>query len=335
MTNLIETNNTDLQKIQTGLQEFEKRKESLQELAKLAESVDIEDIHDKSGLKVVSEHRKALKSQRVEIQKQGKAMRDLINPISKFIKQKEDELVAIITPQEYRLQSREDWVKSEHDKIAEEQRRLEEERIQKRIDSLAQYGFQIDYSELKSMSDDVFAQYLEGARLQFEKEQAEKAEAERIKREQEEAERKAREEEQRKLEEERKEIERLRRENEEREAEIKKEKERIEAEKRQIEEQKQREKEIAEAEERARQKAIKEKEDAERLRKETEEAEKREQERQLALAPDKEKISRFIEELVQVKKPELNTDEGKSIMSQINELLIKIQTFGYNKIKSM
>lgn len=99
----------DLQTISTGLSAFENKKNELFSLVEKAKTLNIESIEDLAGAKLVSEHRKLLKKTRVEIQTQGKAMRDLINPITKEISSKEKELVAIIIPEEQRLSEREEW----------------------------------------------------------------------------------------------------------------------------------------------------------------------------------------------------------------------------------
>lgn len=203
-----------LNQIQTGLQAFEERKEKVSALAEKTSLLELTDWKDKESLKLVSSFRKEIKSERVAIQKEGKAMRDLITPINKHILSKEKELVDILEPQEQRLQRLEDWAEAELEKEKQAAIEAENARIQNRIDALAEFGYQIDYTDVKSMSDETFGKYLDGAKAQFEKEQAEKAEAERLRLEQEEKERLEREAEAKRLQEERAELEKMRAENE-------------------------------------------------------------------------------------------------------------------------
>lgn len=165
--------------INSGLAAFETRKTELTQLKKDAEGLTIESIDDKQAISQVSTWRKKLKAARVEIQKEGKAMRDPLTKISKSISEKEYELIDIIGPTEKELQSKEDWVKVEEEKIRLEGERKEQERIQKRIDRLREYGFEIDLTFIKSISDEDFEGVVNTAKIEFEKEKAIQAEKER------------------------------------------------------------------------------------------------------------------------------------------------------------
>lgn len=178
--------------INKGLIAFEKRKSELTILKEEVEGLNIESLEDKAGIRQVTEARKKLKSARVEIEKEGKAMRDPLTAISKRISAKENELVGIIEPTEKALKTKEDWVKAEEKRIEQEAEEKERQRIQARIDSLAAYGYQIDYNMLVSLNDEDFARIVENARIEHEKDIAlktEQAEAERLKAEQQEKDR--------------------------------------------------------------------------------------------------------------------------------------------------
>src|SRR5690606_4086310 len=56
-------------------------------------------------------------------------------------------------------------------RIAEEERRKEEEKINKRINALAELGFKIDYSDLKAMTDEEFDELLSDAHERYQEEQ--------------------------------------------------------------------------------------------------------------------------------------------------------------------
>lgn len=172
MTDL--TTSTELQKITTGLESFEQRKQTLQELAEQAKAYT--EITDKKSFESVSAFRKSLKSERKKIEKEGKAMRDILTPVSRAISAKETELIAIIDPQEERLQNLEKAYEAEQLAIKAEKERKEKERIQSMIDQLHQYGAAIDYIVLIGLTDEQFNERLEQAKKDYEAEQARLAE---------------------------------------------------------------------------------------------------------------------------------------------------------------
>lgn len=180
------------EKIKTGLAAFEERKAELNILRTEVDGLDITSVEDKAGIKQVTEGRKKLKKARVEIENEGKSMRDPLTALAKTISAKEKELVDIIEPTEKQLVEKEKWVKSEQDRLDREIQEKEKARIQVRIDSLAAYGFQIDYNMVVALNDEDFARIVENARVEHEKEEkrkAEKEEAERKQREQDEKDR--------------------------------------------------------------------------------------------------------------------------------------------------
>jgi chromosome segregation ATPase len=156
-----------------------------------------------------------LKAQRIEIEKQGLAMRGLLTPVTKMISAREKELIDIITPEEERLSSREKWFEGELDRIKKEKEQAEFNRIQARINDLANYGVAYDFSKIKSLSDKEFEMVLNSAKEDHKAEAEKKIEADRVA-----AEEKRLEDE--RIAKERAELEVLRKEKEERDAELKK-----------------------------------------------------------------------------------------------------------------
>jgi len=171
------------QNIASGLAAFEDRKASLITLKKEVEGLKIESLEDKAGIKQVTEARKKLKAARVEIEKEGKAMRDPLTAVSKHISAREKELVDIIEPTEKALKSQEDFIKAEEKRLEEEERLKEERRVQARIDRLAEYGYGIDLNFLKGLDDEQFEGVVTQAKKEYEKDLAAKAEAERLQKE--------------------------------------------------------------------------------------------------------------------------------------------------------
>ena len=333
-------------KIDVGLAAFEQRKSELTELEKEAHGLKIESIDDKEGINQVSTIRKKLKVARVEIEKEGKSMRDPLTQMSKIISGKEKELIAIIEPTEKELLAQEKWVEGE-------KQRIENEMLQRRSDALAEYGYKLEYSALKVMGEEEFTQTVTIAKEQFEKEQAEKAEADRLEKERIESERKAKEEEDKRMEAQRKELEEMRQKQDEQQriideqnAKLLAEKKRLEDEKAAIEAAKQKEiddkaraEEIRVAQEnaaeQARLKAIEDAKEAERIRIEAEEKERIAAEREAALLPDKQKILNYIAAVKSVPVPDLEKDEAKSVMFSIQDLISRFDNYATEKAETL
>lgn len=355
MTQTIETTTQleTLKKVELGLAAFDEQKEIFTKLAESAALVDVTDFTDKAGLKVLTATRINLKNERVRVTKEGKGMRDIFTGINKHISSKENEIVSIIEPQEKRLAEREAWVESEIKRFEDEKIAAENERIQKMIDSLQQYGYELDYAELKSMSEETFQIALAGAKSEWDKEQAEIAEANRLEAEAEEQRKKAFEAEQKKIADDRAELETLRLQQAET-AKLQKDAQdkidcankKIEDERAEIEAAKQRaideenakeQKRIADekAIEDQKQKEIADKNAADLKAIEDDRIAKEKEAERLANAPDKAKIQSYIANLMSVPVPELKTKKSKEIMFQIQELMTKVNDFSTKKVTEL
>lgn len=338
-TTLLPTATNDIaviaNQIKSGLEVFESRKADLTELANRAAGLKIESIEDTETLKQVSTIRKTLKAQRVSIEKEGKSMRDPLTSISKHISAKEKELVSIIEPTERDLQAQEKWVEDEKEKIRLDAERKEQERIQTRVNQLAAYGYTIDITQIKTLSDEDFQGVLDEAKVEFDKEQAVKAEAERVAKEEAE-----------KLQREREELHRLRAEHEQREKVLREEQQRIDHEKREIELQKQREadekkrqdelnKAREEAAETARLKAIEHQKIEEARKAEELRLAKLEEERQASLRPDKEKLQSLASAIAAITMPGVTDEKAQVIVNDVQIMIGKIEAHILRKIKEL
>lgn len=255
-------------RIKNGLDAFNERKAELIILRDEVDGLDITSIEDKAGIKQVTEGRKKLKSARVEIEKEGKSMRDPLTALAKNISAKENELVALIEPTEKKLIEKERWVKSENERIAEEERQKEAKRVQDRIDRLAVYGYSIDITFLTAIDDSQFEKVVENAKVEFEKEES-------IKKQREEQERRQKEQDEK----DREEIRRLKAKQEEADRLLR-----------------EREEEIARKE-----KELKDKEDEAIRAKNKAEKEREDQERERAVAEEKAKLHNRLRQLTDLK----------------------------------
>lgn len=167
--------------LKSGLQSFKEREAELKELAKEADGLEITSIEDKVAIEKVSTVRKKLKKARVEIEKQGKALRDPLTKFNKFISSKEAELLTIITPIEDSLQEKEDWVEKEYARIAKEEEDKKQAKFQERLNRLKEYGQTVEEQNREAiavMTDEGFEGLVKYAKEAWEKEQKEKKDAE-------------------------------------------------------------------------------------------------------------------------------------------------------------
>jgi hypothetical protein len=332
------------QKTETGLQILDEKEASLVELSQKFRGLKITSASDRDGYKAVREARIALKNARVQVEKDGKALRDNAVRFSKRVIEREKELIKIIEPTEFELRVQEEEYEKALEAIKIEKERKEKERIQNRIQSLAKFNYALDLYDVSTMPDDKFNELLTQVEIDYNAEQeriaAEKAEQERLRNEEAERLRSEREEiarqraeleaAQRKAdlelaERSRKEREWIEADNK-RKAEMQAERDRIEAEqkklkedKRQHEEQLRLEQAKKEAAERARLEEInrvkheaEEKADRERL-------EKMEAERQEALKPDKDKLMTYAHALMSVPFPELTHKDAVKVKNTITD----------------
>jgi hypothetical protein len=346
--------------IETELEKFDETTETLKALVEPVKGLTIKGLEDRDGFIQVREARLKLKSKRVEIEKNGRALRDNAIRFQKAVIARQEELVQIIVPEEIRLKQEEDHYEElkEQQRIANE--REETQRVQGRINALATYNYAIDFYEAKIMSDEDFGKLLDHAHQEYQKEQdriaAEKAEQERLRKEEEERLRLEREELERqrqenikreqelaaerdrirKIQEEkeaemRAEQDRIRKEQEDREAALRKEREAIEAEKRKIElEQAKRE-----AAERARIEAEEKARYEEQQRIERERVAQQEAIRQSLLKPYKEKMLEFAGTLQSIVVPAGQDSRSIKLTEEVNDFLEKLSSHIKEKVKNL
>lgn len=289
--------------IESELKKFETEHEitetSLIALAAKYKELKVNGVDDKEGLKAVESARKELKSVRVKIEKASKGMRNSAVVFQKAVISRENEFVALIEPEETRLAAIENTIWEEKERLREEAEKRESDRIQNMLDQLREVNQEMDFHELKALTDEQFQEALKLAteihnnwkilqeqirvaeeKKQLEEEQARKAEEARLAIEREEQAKR-----QRKFEEEqaafREEQERVRKENEEKAASLKAEQDRIDAEKKTIQDAKD-----AEEREKKRQAELKQarEEAAEKARKDAEEKAEREKQEAIEAA---------------------------------------------------
>lgn len=146
----------------------------------------INGIEDKEGFKKVYESRQIVKKTRVGLVKYADGLKEKALAWQRKVNAEKNRVVAELEAIESHLQSEEDKIAAEKEWIRQEEERKQQERMQKRIDILAQYGYAIDLSFLKIISDEDFEKVVVNAKEQHEIELKKKAEEEVLRKQEEE-----------------------------------------------------------------------------------------------------------------------------------------------------
>lgn len=166
-----------------NLADFDPTVAELTAMVEATRGITANDLEDPKQLSVVKENRISLKNARVKIEKTGKALREDALKFQKAVIAKEKELVAIIEPEEDRLQAIEDEAKQ----IAEMKKRAKE--LPARREQLAALndGIEITDDEILKRDDIQFGIYINSRKeALLEKQRLEMEERERAVREAEE-----------------------------------------------------------------------------------------------------------------------------------------------------
>lgn len=313
---IVNESGLDKTKAQVLLENFSNYFDIASDWESKAKMLIITDISQVAEMKMADEGRKFLKAKRIDIEKTRKVLKEnalregqTIDSIARILKN-------LITPIEIDLEQ-----KAKYREIKEAE--AKEAKKQERIKMVEPFGELHDFYMIGEMSDEGFKNYYEGMKLNYEKRIAEEKAAEEKRLAEIEAEKK-------RQEAIKAENERLRKEAEEKEKQLKAEREKAEAErkKKEIEYQKKldserKEREKAEAELRAKQ-------EAERKAKTEAEVERKKQidaEKKAARAPDKVKIIALSEVIERIELPEVKSQEAKEIIGSTKILLQKVVNY--------
>ncbi len=324
-------------------------------IAKMAEiymDLTISNLEDKEQFDAVHSARMVVRGHRITLDKAVKGYNDQANTFKKSVKAEAKPLYDGIEPIESHLVAQEKKVTDEQDRIKAEEAAKEKAKIQARIDELQKYGQVMSFFDIAALNEDEYDTILDNAIVAHLAEQG-RLETERLERE---AERKKNEEimleseRRQKAQDERDRIaqekqDRLEAENaakvaasELAEAEAQERIDaaiaEIEADRKALEDEKKaeadriamtlfKEKAAKDAKERAEHDATVKAEREEREAKEKEEADRIEKDRQEVLRPDKDRLEDYANDLMMLKWPDLQSDEGKNILTWAkNELLL-------------
>jgi hypothetical protein len=163
-------------KIENGLQLLDQHEADLNLLAEQFKGLTIKGVDDKLGFATLRDARITLKSRRIQIEKDGKALRENAVKFQKRVIEREKQLIAIIEPTENALYMEEKRIEEQKEVIRLEKERKENERIQNRVTALAQFSFAMDLYELKIMPDAEFTELLLKVQDEYNQEQQRLAE---------------------------------------------------------------------------------------------------------------------------------------------------------------
>ena len=320
-----------------------------EEWKKRAESIVVTDASQVREMKMAREARLALRDIRIEVEHERKRLKEDSLRKGKAIDGIANVVKYLIEPIEKHLEEQEKFVE-----VQEEKRRVV--RLQERTAKMSSFGIDLTAYDLKNMSDESFDRLYEGTRLAIEQriaqEKAQAEERERVRVENERL-RKEAEDRQKAIEEERRRVEEERRKEREEQERVLAEQKRIaeleqrkqreeqarilaeankkaELERKAIEEKARKEREIAEAKAR-KERAERERIEAEMKAKKAAEAKAvREAEaakKKASRAPDRKKLFTLAAMIVDLELPEMSTEEGAAILSQVKELIGRLTQF--------
>ncbi len=264
----------------------------------------IDGYEDKNGYKVVYNARQIVKNKRILV---GKTSKELQNPYKEkieAIKTEEKRILELLAPIENYLEQQEDDYNNQIERIKKEASEKEHHRIQERIDKLSNFGFRVDYSDIKSMTDISFNELLKQAETKYNEDLKAKEEAERLQKE--EAER---------LLAQKRELELQRHEQARQQKQLEMEQQILAAEKQAIENQKKKDAEEKEQIEREKLAVI-----------EAKKKEEKEKKRIAKLKPDNEKLKEFADSLGDIVYPECKDDDADLIVRDARVRIQSIQT---------
>lgn len=326
LSNIVAQSGVELTKAQMVHDQFSDLFDQAAEWEQKAKEIVITDASQVGEMKLAREARLKLRDIRIAADKKKKELKEGILIEGRLIDGIYNVIAGITKPIEDSLLEKEKFVE------VQEKKRKAALKLD-RLEKLDPYGIDASFYDLENMTDEAFSQLLENTRLAHEAkiEARRKAEEERILREKAEAEERARI---------AAENARLRKEVEERERELAIERAKVEAERRAAEEKAHKEREqreTAERVERERQQAairaakeaeqkaqyeLKMNQEAEERAKQEEQARieaqrkaKEEAKKRLEAASDKEKLSDYIEKVVSIEVPIVNSSEATGIIS--------------------
>lgn len=164
-----------------NLEQFNPTVAELTKLAAESKQLTVTDYGDVAQIKTIHDHRIVLRNARVDITKKAKLFREEAATFQKRVIEKEKELIALIEPEEYRLQCIEDEAKAYAIKQERERKWPERlERLKVEVDFISGTS---DTHVLKQMSDTEFEAFIANAKAKIEAETLSRQRTEQLARE--------------------------------------------------------------------------------------------------------------------------------------------------------
>lgn len=165
---------------ENGIVKFDLTEQAISELQQQYMQLKIVDVHDRQGEKAVHDARMVIKRKRILIEARIKELNQKAQDEIKKNKNDGNFLIDLLAPIEKHLEGEEKRIEQQREALKKEAEARETIRIQDRINKISAFGYAIDLNEIRLMTDIAFADLLEQARIEYEKDLAVKAEARRL-----------------------------------------------------------------------------------------------------------------------------------------------------------
>lgn len=151
--------------------------ERIGELAAEYMPLRINGLDDAKGLKVVHEARMVVKNLRVNVEKRRKELKASALEYGRQVDSAAKSLTDLLEPIESHLEAEEDAVTKEKERIKREAEEAKRLKLQKRLDTLMQYGVVGSVANVEPLTDEAFNLLVSRAKSEFEARQAAEAAA--------------------------------------------------------------------------------------------------------------------------------------------------------------
>lgn len=166
--------------IATELKKFDIADAVISQMGKDYMVLTVSGLDDKEGYKSVKEARLTVKSHRVEVERRRKELKEDSLRFGRAIDAEAKRITSMLEPIETYLQSQQDIIDKEKERVKLEAECIAKEKLQSRINTLMGYKQGFDALRLEAMSDQDFNEMAERSRIQFESEQLQLQEAEKL-----------------------------------------------------------------------------------------------------------------------------------------------------------
>jgi len=152
----------------------------IEEMGKKYSGLEIKGVEDKEGLKILHDARMVVRDARIDVGKAHNFIKEKLKELRNIADDRAEDLIKKLKAIETPLETKENEITAEIERIKQEKKQREAEKLQKRIDGLNQFGKEINIESLKSLTDEEYFKLINLYKKEFEAEQARLAELKKI-----------------------------------------------------------------------------------------------------------------------------------------------------------